>query len=84
MIGHLMQAGFPDLFCYHRTYGLRLVEVKNPTAYKFQPSQMEFFQELAAVGCGVWVLTGSSEDDLKKLLKPPNWHLYISGFKGAL
>jgi hypothetical protein len=77
--GSMFQSGFPDLFCYHRNYGLRWVECKNAKAYRFTPAQMEWFPQFAAVQCGIWVLTGADEDELKKLFGPPNWMYYIKG-----
>lgn len=75
--GSMYQSGFPDLYCYHKLYGQRWVEVKNPKAYKFTPAQMEWFHKFASVGCGIWILTAEDDSELEKLFGPPNWHTFI-------
>lgn len=77
--GNMYQSGFPDLYATHRHYGGKWIEVKNKEAYRFQPSQMETFPKLVANGSGVWVLVSADDEEIKKLLKPCNWHHYITG-----
>ncbi len=79
--GNEYQSGLPDLYCAHRKYGQRWIEVKNPDAYAFTPAQLEFFPKLAAVGVGVWVLVKADEHEYNKLWLPPNWHTYLSIMK---
>jgi len=74
--GNEFQSGFPDLFCYHRKYGLRWIEVKTPTGH-LQGSQIQFFQELAAVGCGVWILTAANDDQYQLLFSSANWFWFL-------
>lgn len=76
--GNLYQHGFPDLYSAHRMYGARWIEVKNPTGFKFENSQLEFFPMLASVGVGVWVLTAATEEEYRKLFLPANWWQYLS------
>jgi len=80
--GNMYQAGFPDLFCCHKMYGQRWVEVKKPgmKGSRFTPSQLEDFPKICANGSGVWVLTGALETEYAKLFKPPNWWTYVSAF----
>lgn len=77
--GNLYQHGFPDLFCCHKIYGIRWVEVKDPArrGNVFTPSQAEYFHELASHGVGVWILIGHTDDELRKLHEEPNWVLYL-------
>lgn len=75
--GNLYQSGFPDVYAAHIKYGSRWIEVKNPKGYRFQPSQLQFFKQLSSVGVGVWVLTGSEEEDYKKLFMPANWFQFL-------
>jgi len=75
--GNMYQTGFPDLYCCHSTYKERWIEVKRPTNYKLQPSQMRDFPKLSAHGSGVWILTSASEQEYNKLFKPENWWHFI-------
>lgn len=81
--GNEFQSGFPDLFCYHRSYGLRWVEVKNPEKYSFTNAQMECFPQFAAVQCGIWILVAANEVEYKKLFGPANWYQYLGIWSGA-
>lgn len=82
MHGNVFQAGFPDLFCCNKNYGIRLVEVKNPDNYSFTPAQLELFPKLQSHGCGVWVLVSDSDSEIKKLFGPANWYWYLSIMNG--
>lgn len=75
--GNLHTFGFPDLFCTHMKYGIRLVEIKNPIAYAFTAAQLETFPKLMAHGAGVWILTSDSDEEIGKLFKPANWYIYL-------
>jgi hypothetical protein len=77
--GNEYQSGFPDLFCYHKRYGLRWIEVKVSKTGHLQGSQIEFFRELAAVGCGVWILTAANDAQYQLLFKEPNWIWFLPG-----
>jgi len=76
--GNQYSAGWPDLFACHSMYGQRWVEVKLPDMQgsRFTPAQMDVFPKLCANGSGVWILTGHSESEIDKLMKPPNWWQY--------
>lgn len=77
--GNMYQFGFPDLYCCHRMYGVRWVEVKDPRRRGdiFTNAQHEYFAELQSKGVGVWILTGDSDEEIKKLHGPDNWHHYL-------
>ena len=79
--GNIYQFGFPDLYIFHKSYGTRWVEVKNPKAYSFTPAQLETFPFFASKGVGVWILTEATEYEYKKLFGPPNWHTFLSIMK---
>lgn len=79
--GNLYQSGFPDVYCMHRSYGSRWVEVKNPLAYAFTPAQIREFPLMVAHGTGVWVLVAATEEEYQKLFKPCNWWHYLSILK---
>ena len=81
--GNMFQHGIPDIYAAHRLYGARWIEVKNPLAYKFTPSQKEFFQQLTSVDVGVWVLISDSDAEIAKLFKKPNWWQYLEGWKNT-
>lgn len=75
--GNIFQFGFPDLYCAHRRYGARWIEVKNGEAYSFTPAQMEFFPKLSAAGVGVWILTAATDHEYEKLFSPANWWIFV-------
>lgn len=78
--GDMYQSGFPDAFTYHKKYGLRLIEVKTPQG-RLEASQIEFFHQLASVGCGCWILTSADESQYNLLFGPPNWFWLLPGMK---
>ena len=79
--GNMYQCGFPDLFATHIRYGHRWIEVKNPTAYRFTPAQLETFPLLCAHGSRVWVLVADTDAEYQKLFAPANWHYYLEIMK---
>lgn len=62
--------GLPDLYCAHKTYFTRWIEVKNPLAYSFTAAQLEVFPAMSSKGVGIWILTSADDDELRKLFKP--------------
>lgn len=79
--GSAYQSGFPDLYCAHRKFGTRWIEVKNKTNYRFTDAQLEYFPLLDAKGVGIWILTDATSDEYAKLFKLPNWHLFLDVYK---
>jgi len=77
--GNMYQSGFPDLYCAHRKYGQRWIEVKLPgmIGSKFTSAQLDTFPQLAAAGVGIWILTSHEECELRKLFGPPNWYMFL-------
>jgi len=75
--GSMFQAGFPDLYCRHKTYGERWVEVKHPEKHVFTPAQCEWFPIFEAHGAAIWILVGASDSEIDKLRKPHNWREYF-------
>lgn len=76
MHGGAYQSGMPDLFACHSKYGIRLVEVKLPgmVGSYFTAAQLEIFPKLCANGAGVWVLTGATEKEYRRLFDQRNYH----------
>lgn len=79
--GNMYQSGYPDLFCCHRRYGHRWVEVKLPKGSRFTPAQVQDFPMFCANGSGVWILIAATETEYRKLFKPPNWWHYLDLWK---
>lgn len=75
--GNVYQNGFPDLFCCHRKYGHKWVEVKNPEAFSFTAAQLSEFPLLCANGSGVWILVAATESEYNKLFTECNWLFYF-------
>jgi len=79
--GNMYQSGFPDIFACHARYGIRWIEVKMSTGYKFTPAQLDVFPHFAAKGVGIWILTAATEVQYKLLFGPSNWHMFLSVMK---
>lgn len=73
--GNIYQAGWPDLYCFHRTFGQRWIETKVHNGYLRQ-TQIDKFTKWQQYGIGIWVLR--DERDYEWLFKDPNWHKFIS------
>lgn len=83
--GNMYQSGFPDLYCTHRSYGQRWVEVKLPGMHrsKFTPAQLETFPKLIQNGSGVWIITAATYEEYDKLFEKCNYWKYSASFKGT-
>ena len=71
--GSTFQSGLPDLYCMHKLYGQRWIEVKTPTGV-LSMKQCEQFLKWWQHGVHVYILTGVS--DYNKLFAPSdlnNW-----------
>jgi hypothetical protein len=80
--GNTYQAGFPDFYAAHKSYGTRWIEVKRSIATaQFTPAQMEVFPEFAGKGVGIWILIAATEKEYNKLFKPANWHTFLGVMK---
>ena len=69
----IYQYGLPDLYCCHREFGSRWIEVKT-TKGCFTPAQLQTFPLMSAHGVGTWVLRDVLE--IPKLFQEPNWWQY--------
>lgn len=67
LYGHTYSHGFPDMYCCHRDWGGRFIEVK--TRPVFTPSQKRVFREMTDAGCPIWVMT---DDDISVLFRKCN------------
>jgi hypothetical protein len=76
MSADAFQNGIPDLYCYHRKWNARWVEVKRPTAYDFTRRQRQRFPIWQKAGIGIWILTAATQEEYDKLFKPPNWRRF--------
>jgi len=81
--GSLYQAGFPDIFASHKSYGMRWIEVKLPgmKGSKFTRAQLEMFPQMVASGAPIWILTGATREEYMKLFNPCNWYQYLGIMK---
>jgi len=67
------QNGFPDLYCYHKKWHERWIEVKRPDRYTFTLRQRQKWPVWESFGIGIWVLTAATQEQYDLLFKPPNW-----------
>ena len=74
--GNIYQQGLPDLMCYHKNFGQRFIEVKNPCHFRFTPAQLICFPKIMETGVGVWVLTSADPQELEKLMRPANFLVF--------
>lgn len=77
--GGAYQSGFPDLYCTHKKYGIRWIEVKLPEmeGSRWTKAQLKWFPIFSANGTPIWILTGATEREYKKLWEPENWFDYM-------
>ncbi len=77
--GSMFQSGFPDLFATHKVHGQRWIEVKLPDmkGSKFTKAQVDTFPLFSQNGSPIWILTGATESEYKKLFQPENWLGYM-------
>lgn len=78
--GNEFQAGFPDVYACHATYGPRWIEVKNPAGFSFTNAQKEVFHKFASKNIGIWILMSAEPYELQKLHGSPNWYFYLPDF----
>lgn len=76
MVGNAFQMGIPDLYCFHRKYGERWIDIKNPVQYEYTKAQRVKWPIWEAAGIGVWILVGTTDEEYDKLFKPPNMRDY--------
>jgi hypothetical protein len=77
--GSMYQSGFPDLYATHPVYKARWIEVKLPDmkGSKFTKAQLKIFPEMSKNGSPIWILTGATENEYKKLFLPENYWQYM-------
>jgi hypothetical protein len=76
MLANAYQTGIPDLYCYHKKWGARWVEVKRPDGYSFTQRQRQKWPKWEEAGIGIWILTAANEEQYGLLFKEPNWHQF--------
>lgn len=62
MLANAFQTGIPDLFCYHKKWGMRWVDVKRPGRYSFTLRQRQKWPTWEKAGIGIWILTSATEE----------------------
>lgn len=73
MLANAYQAGIPDLYCFHRKWGSRWIEVKRPDKYTFTKAQRRKWPEWEEAGIPIYILTAATQEQYDLLFKPPNW-----------
>jgi hypothetical protein len=76
MQGNAYQQGIPDLFCWHQRWGHRWVDMKVLGAYQFTKAQIQKWPLWEAAGLGIWIIVDATDEEYKKLFKPPNMREY--------
>lgn len=77
MIGNAFQLGIPDLYCRHRRYGERWIDVKRPKGYTLTRAQKLKWPIWESFGVGIWILTAASQSEYQLLFRPPNWRAFF-------
>jgi hypothetical protein len=83
MIGNAFQLGIPDLYCHHRKWGARWIDVKNSERYSFTKAQRLKWPVWERFNCGIWILTDATQAEYNKLFEPPNWRQYWKSSYGV-
>ena len=74
--GNAYSAGMTDLICHHPEHGFRFIDVKNPIRYEFTPAQIRLWPVFEANEWGVYIITAATEEEYKRLFRPPNFRDY--------
>lgn len=80
--GNAHQSGFPDLYCTHKDYRQRWIDIKCPDKYSFTKAQLDNWPVMSRV-VGIWIMTAATESEYKKLFGPANWQSYLLNFRGV-
>jgi hypothetical protein len=73
MFADAYQNGIPDLYCFHKKWGERWVEVKRPEGYSFTLRQRQRWPVWEKAGIGIWILTAATQEQYDLLFNSPNW-----------
>lgn len=76
LIGNAFQMGVPDLYVYHKKFGARWIDIKNPVSYNYTKSQKWKWPIWEEAGIGVWIIVAATEEEYDKLFKGPNMRDY--------
>jgi hypothetical protein len=79
MLADSFQNGLPDLYCHHKKWGQRWVEVKRADGYSFTRRQRQKWPEFEQAGIGIWILTAATQEEYDRLFGPANWRDYYKG-----
>lgn len=77
MHGNAFQTGVPDIYIHHAKYGYRWIDFKNPKSYSFTMAQRIKWPIWERHGVGIWIITGSDQENYDKLFAPPNLRDYL-------
>ena len=72
------QSGYPDLYIFRRDCGERWLEIKRPENYFFTVPQRKRWRRWEQIGIGVWIMSGATEEEYRKLFKNPTGELTTS------
>ena len=73
MLANAFQTGIPDLYCYHKKWGPRWIEVKRPNEYSFTRAQRLKWPEWERAGIPMYILTAATQEQYDLLFTTPNW-----------
>jgi hypothetical protein len=76
MLANAYQTGIPDLYCFHKNFGHRWLEVKRPDGYTFTQRQRQKWPKWEEAGIGIWILTAATQEQYDLLFAPPNWRQF--------
>ena len=79
MISGSYENGIPDLYCFHKQWQHRWIEVKQPKNYSFTQRQKQKFPAWEKAGIGIWILNAATQEQYDLLFGPPNWRSYWRG-----
>jgi hypothetical protein len=70
------QHGIPDLYAFHKKWGERWIDLKNPKKYCYTRDQKAKWPVWESAGIGIWIIVAATADEYDKLFQPPNWRKY--------
>ncbi len=77
------QNGIPDLYCFHKQWGPRWVEVKRPKGYSFTHRQRQKFPAWEKAGIGIWILTAATQEQYRPAFQEAELAELLAGLNGS-
>ena len=73
IIGVAAQSGLPDLYCYHKDFGSKWIDIKVKGNCTMTPRQCQKWPVWEAKGRDIHIMYEATEEDYRNIFGPANW-----------